>query len=73
MKRMSFHPIQERHMDGEVGGENRQCKAMVRDERVHVCVNKREREEEMPLKAVGLTYSLPAVTLSVMLPITPIQ
>lgn len=70
---MSFHPIQERHMDGGVGGENRQCKAMGRDERVHVCVNKGEREGEMALKAVGLTYIVPAATLSVMLPITPVQ
>ena len=60
-------------MDGGVGGENGQCKAMVSNERVHVCVNGREREGEMALKAVGLTYSLPAVTLSVMLPITPVQ
>lgn len=38
-------------MDGGVGGEDRQCKAMVSDERVHVCVNEREREAEMPLKS----------------------
>lgn len=41
LKRMSCHPIQERHMDGGVGGENRQCKATVRDERV-LCVNERQ-------------------------------
>ena len=60
-------------MDGGVGGEDRQCKAMVRDERVHVCVREKEREGEMALKAVGLTYSLPAAALSVVLPITPVQ
>lgn len=60
-------------MDGRVGGENGQCKAMGREEKVCVCVNDGEREGEMALKAVGLTYSVPATMLSVMLPITPVQ
>lgn len=38
-----------------------------------VFVNAGEREGEMALKAVGLTYSIPAAMLSVMLPITPVQ
>lgn len=46
VKRMSLHPIQERHVDGWVGGENRQCKGMMRDERVHVCVQRREKGKE---------------------------
>lgn len=66
-------PIQQRHMDGGAGGEDGQCKAMARDERVHVCAREKEREGETALKAVGLTYSLPAATLSVVLPITPVQ
>lgn len=46
-----------------------------RDEKVRacVCVNEKEREGEMALKAAGLTYSVPANVLSVMLPITPVQ
>lgn len=43
---MSRHLFQEGHIDGGVGGENGQCKEMVRDERVHVCVNGREKEVE---------------------------
>lgn len=46
---------------------------MVGEERMFVFVKETEREGEMALKAVCLTYTLPVASLTVVLPITPLQ
>lgn len=70
VKRMSCHSGETRgRMEVEVNAGD----AMGRDERMHTCVKEIKMEREKALKAVRLTYSIPAVAPSVVLPITPLQ